>query len=394
MQTVADEEQLALLKRSVEEWNQWRRDNPAIEPSLSDADLSDARLPHVNLVEADLRNASLICAGLTHANLACASLSNAYLINANLGHASLSDVDFKGADLTCASLRGADLKGADLRDADFSSANLSRVDLIDADFSGVNLSNADLSFTDLNGQDLSGVDLSGTNLTGIQALSTNFASATLTGACIEDWHTNSKTNLEGVICDYIYLKSNQQERRPAQGNFAPGDFARLFQKARETLDLIFRNGIDWRSFADTLQEVRKEQVILEPDKPNVNITVREIKTNDDGSLVIRVSVPDSLDKAQLQASIEATYEQKLALTEARYRAELNAKDREIVIYKEQSADLKNILEVLASRPVNINNNINNVQGNAGSVDNKGAIGNSTGSVEGDSAADITPSDDK
>ncbi|MHC5719038.1 MAG: hypothetical protein ACYTX0_44975, partial [Nostoc sp.] len=48
---------------------------------------------------------------------------------------------------------------------------------------------------------------------------------------IEDWHTNIATNLTDVICDYIYLRQGQKERRPSIGDFAPGEFAKLFQKS-------------------------------------------------------------------------------------------------------------------------------------------------------------------
>ena len=46
---MANEEQIAMLKRSVEEWNQWREGNPGLTPELRGAGLSDAQLNRAGL---------------------------------------------------------------------------------------------------------------------------------------------------------------------------------------------------------------------------------------------------------------------------------------------------------------------------------------------------------
>src|SRR5436305_13494770 len=51
---MAKKEQVELLKRSVPEWNQWRKEHPDIGPDLSSADLSSANLSSANLNSADL----------------------------------------------------------------------------------------------------------------------------------------------------------------------------------------------------------------------------------------------------------------------------------------------------------------------------------------------------
>lgn len=243
-----------------------------------------------------------------------------------------------------------------------SKANLSGATLYDANLSKANLSGATLYDANPSKANLSGVNFSHANLTRIQALGADLAGATLTGACIEDWNINSQTNLDRIICDYVYLKQNYQERRPAIGNFAPGDFTRLFQKMRETVDLIFRDGIDWRSFAASFQELQAEQrVKIEGEE--AQFKVREIKTNDDGSFVIRIDVPAQLDKAEIEESFRVKYENQLQLMEVRYRAELNTKDEQIALFRQHNADLKNIIDILASRPIQ---NIIDVNAHAGS----------------------------
>lgn len=344
MQTVANAEQLAFLKRSIEGWNQWRWDHREVEP-----DLSNMTLRHANLRDANLSNTDLSNATLNYANLSSAILSSANLSSAILSYANLKEATLSYADLSGANLRSVNLSSANLRNADLSSVNLRSATLRDADLSGANLSGADLSNADL---------------LGTQCLGTNFTGVTLTGACIEDWNTNSETCLDSVICDYIYLKDKQQEYRPVEGNFAPGDFARLFQKARVTLDLVFRKGIDWHSFADTLQAIRDEQIDIEPNDPKANITVRSIENFNDGSLVIHVNVPDSLDKAQLEFQFEEAYEKNLAAKEREYRHNFQAEDERLDRNRQHNASLERIIDILANHSVDIDNidrNIGDIQ---------------------------------
>ena len=138
-----------------------------------------------------------------------------------------------------------ELEGADLDTAYFSNAYLNYAYLNYGYLRGANLTRADLT-----GAKLVGANLTGANLIGVQALQTNFDGATLTGASIKDWNINSKTNLQNVICDYIYFKQDQQERRlyDPKKNFEPGEFTKLFKIARKTVDLVFLDGIDWKAF--------------------------------------------------------------------------------------------------------------------------------------------------
>ena len=182
---MANPEHLAILKQGGEGWNEWREENQDVIPDLREADLSMANLRGANLFGADLREANL---------------SGANLFGAILCGAILSEADLKKADLI-----GADLWGADLSEANISEADLTNADLLHS-----------------------------------QVMATNFHNAILTGACVKDWWINSRTNLDGVICEYVYLDEKKTERRPINGNFAPGEFASLYKKIIETTDLILR----------------------------------------------------------------------------------------------------------------------------------------------------------
>jgi uncharacterized protein YjbI with pentapeptide repeats len=166
---MSNEEHLTWLRQGVVFWNQWRKENPDVIPELSGVNLSNAILSGFNLFQANLSEANL-----SRADLKSANLSRSSLFKANLSRSVLS-----GADLF-----GADFFGADLREA---------------------------------------------NLRGAQAQATNFQKAQLTGACIEDWKVSNQTNLDEIICEYVYFKKNRQIRIPASRCFRAGEFTSLFQ---------------------------------------------------------------------------------------------------------------------------------------------------------------------
>ncbi|MBP0022309.1 MAG: pentapeptide repeat-containing protein [Cyanobacteria bacterium SBLK] len=114
----------------------------------------------------------------------------------------------------------------DLTDANLAGINLTRANLVGANLAGANLAGANLARADLTGADLTGADLTG---------------AKLTGACIGGWFFNSRTNFDSMICDYVFLTSEIQEknlvytnRRPVDPskNYEDGEFARIARSLR------------------------------------------------------------------------------------------------------------------------------------------------------------------
>lgn len=294
------------------------------------------------------------------------------LTDASLEEAILQSTDFSGANLTrtrfhlakkihLARLSKTDLTDFKIRNLlvtlrgsgqSYAGFNLKGVHLAGADLSDVDFAEADIS-----NATLEGATLERANLTKTQALGTNFHQTILTGATLEAWNIDSTTKLDGAICDYVYLLQNYQERRPNSGSFAPGDFTKLFQEVLDTIDLIFQNGIDWKAFIQTFNQI---QVQYE----NADLAVQSIENKGDGVVVVKLHAAPGADKPAIHQSFTEIYQLAFAEAEKEYKAQLHAKDREIQIYRQQSADMRNIAELLAQRPINVQNVGNNVmQGN-------------------------------
>lgn len=328
-------------------------DYPFAEVSLAGADFREADFRNANLSEADLRGAKLNNANLSEVNLSGASfyeaiivgvnLSKANLSKANLSRVNFSNINFYQADIEKANLSraflcqsdfsDADLSGSDLSEANLSLAKLHKANLAGANLVGANLADAVLSEANLNDADLSLA----------RALGTNFNRAHFTGTCLGDWSYNSKTKLDSIICDYVYLKSEKQERRPHSGNFVSGQFTKLFQKALETVDLIFSNGIDWKVFLTLFQKLQVECGSEE-------LSIQAIENKNDGTFIIRVNVPPDANKTEIEKYIKQEYEHKLKEKDQL----LQIKGEQTSFYHEQleierrkNTDLLRIVETMA-----------------------------------------------
>ena len=393
---MANQEHLAIFRKGVEGWNNWRANNPEIKPDLSGENLSWIIFCEADCLEIIENNAAessrffkestiktdLMRVNFTHTNLSEVNLSRACLMWADLSWANLINATLAGAILKFAKVYEAKLINADLRCADLEGTRLASADL----------SCAKLMWTDIREADLKDGNLSQANLTQshlgeAKALAANFSGATLTGACLENWHYNSATNFDGVICDYVYLKDTQQERRPSSGNFAPGEFTKLFQKARETVDLIFRNGVDWQAFLISIQQLRVESNDSE-------LSIRAIENKDDGAFVIRVNVPPDANKAEIERYFKRKYKLALKDRDEQYRkllqGKLKDKDEQIAIYRKHNADLTEIVKIVAARPIEntaiamseSTDQSRNINISGGTVNNTGAGAMSLGDIIG------------
>ncbi|BAY65818.1 pentapeptide repeat-containing protein [Calothrix brevissima NIES-22] len=225
----------------------------------------------------------------------------------------------------------------------------------------VNLCGSDLEGVDLRNADLRNADLINSNLSYLEAIGVNFTDADLTGACIANWNINHTTVLENVKCDYIYIHINEdtgkfEQRRPLNSNniFTTGEFTqrfKVFEKALETIDLTFTDGIDWKAFFQSFQEVRENY-------SQYKLAIQKIEDKDSALIIglkFNVETDINIDeiKRMIEVQLKERYENKLKLLEFQYRTEINAKDHEIALYRQQNADLSEIAKNLASKNINV-----------------------------------------
>ena len=148
---MADRKILSILNRGINVWNNWRIKNwHIISPDLSGVELRDFYF----------------------------------------SQADLSGVNFSQADLSGSNFSGSDLRGSNLSKANLSKSILSDSRVDKANFSEANLTEADLS--------------------RVRAIATKFYGTVFTGASIEDWHINSETIFHDLMCDYVYLNSQDE----------------------------------------------------------------------------------------------------------------------------------------------------------------------------------------
>jgi len=120
---MANEEHVAILKKGVAAWNEWRRENPDIRPNLSGANLRRAHLYGADLSGADLSRADLSEAGLSGADLSGADLSRA-----DLSEAPPVSADLTGANLTGSRVYGVSVWRSKLEGAKQQNLVITRID--------------------------------------------------------------------------------------------------------------------------------------------------------------------------------------------------------------------------------------------------------------------------
>ncbi|MEH2468115.1 pentapeptide repeat-containing protein [Nostoc sp.] len=246
-----------------------------------------------------------------------------------------------------------------------------KLNLININMTKVNLYKADLEGVDFRYADLSYADLRNSNLSYLEAIGADFNNANLTGTCIANWNIDSSTNLNNVKCDYIYYQFNDElnkfdQRRPIDINsiFAPNEFTeriKIVEKALETIDLTFTEGIDLKAFFKSFNELRQQY-------PEHNIDLQGIERKSN-TLIVRLDVNMesgiNIDviKAAIETGFKEFYETNVKLLEAQYRRELQAKDDEITFYRQQSTNILEIVKLQVTRPINVEKIMSNTYNN-------------------------------
>jgi uncharacterized protein YjbI with pentapeptide repeats len=342
------------------------------EADLTDADFTEATLGNTNFTKANLtrtcwRNAR---------NLHKARVEGTYLENEKIRQLLVTgdgrDRNFDGLDL-----RGCNLRNADLTDASFINAKLS-----EATLEGANLTRAKLVKAQLYG--------------------TNLTNAILTGACIQDWAISLDTQLEGIKCEYIYMRLGTKEdgdpwRKPDNRNesFKDGDFTdfiapiiktqKLYQtqnvdlrKVAENytiLDLFHYEGVDPSAAAIAFQKLIEKY-------PESGLRVLSIEGRGNEKIHFQAQVTDDINRSMLSQEYSAIYNQIKSGTYSDLQAFLAAvaeKDQQITRFQEllENAIQQPKFYVETYQETRGNITISSVQGNISGV----VGGDLTGTVD-------------
>lgn len=257
---MANTEQLQILQRGKDAWNQWREASPDVAIDLSCIELSAALfdqgqldpkgrvdLRQINLRGANLRDSSLTdvdmtgadCNGadLTNVTFATTDLSQVMFDGANLSHgkfwagyapaASFWDAVLNEAVLSGANLEGANFTNADLRRANFEGANLSRAELWRANLQSANLGGASLIRANMTEIDLNHANLHRCDLRHANLYGANLADSMLDEAdvCFADLR---RANLSSAnVTDISYNKKSRYLGIRVSSSFGSPRFTRL-----------------------------------------------------------------------------------------------------------------------------------------------------------------------
>lgn len=157
---MANEEHLAVLKKGVEAWNEWRRKNPKVKPDLTDTQISSTTLGGENFEKIDLSDANLRKSQIYRIMLNYSDLSRADLRGAGLHRVYLTGAHLSGAMFTNANLDRSIFDSANFTGANLNSTNLFSTDLRDAFFESADLTGADFEIAKIGRTTFGNVDLS------------------------------------------------------------------------------------------------------------------------------------------------------------------------------------------------------------------------------------------
>jgi uncharacterized protein YjbI with pentapeptide repeats len=204
------------------------------------------------------------------------SFRQANLTDAKFKEARLKSTDFREANLTCTYWRDAQkldrvrpgktyLKNAALRQL-LTTGTGQNKNFDYQNFRGINLSGANLENASLIDTDFYQANLQGANLSRAILVRSNFEradlkNANLTGSCIQDWVITESTKLDGIICDYVYLKwvnGDKRDQMPPRGKFKAGAFVTFVRYILETVELYHEKDINPRLALTVLQKMSKD----------------------------------------------------------------------------------------------------------------------------------------
>ncbi|MDP3331888.1 MAG: pentapeptide repeat-containing protein [Methylococcaceae bacterium] len=290
----------------------------------------------------DFRGATLDNTDFTAAKLGQARFGGAELIRCHWQNAEdLHLADFRGTIMETRALRLL-LSQGDVGAKDFSRCNLRGGRLSGLDLRGVNFYHADLSQADF-----SHSDLRDSNLSEATALASNFTDANFTGAILENWNVDKHTDFTGAKADFVYLRRDRSEPNPPQGQFGPGDFAKLYQEIANTVDFIAHTPEELQALLLAIESIKRQ---------GGTIFLQQMERKND-SVVLRVQSeqPETIDKAAIYAEVEKQKQSEMQAIDQRHAQTLLEKDlyhsQELRAVEKENKDLlAQLLQNVTAKP--------------------------------------------
>ncbi|MBD2518486.1 pentapeptide repeat-containing protein [Nostoc sp. FACHB-973] len=276
--------------------------------------------------------------------------------------AAIGGTSFYKADLTDACFDGAHLPYTDFRKANLTRTSFKGVTGLEfSRLEGTILenlkvrkllvtkrgNNEDYTGAKFNGANLTNADLTGATLSGINALDVDFSEATLSGACIQEWNINKNTRFTGVKCSHVYLKCIKQgdriilsEGKPDSGEFQDGEFEKWISELQKTIDLIFKEGLNWRAFMFSLAQTAINHEGLDLSRYSI--------TRDQNLVFAKIGLFAGADHRAIHEEFTSCYENAVKLIDSNYQLILQAKDEELERLRELFTSNYQIVRELAS----------------------------------------------
>ena len=221
-----------ILAQGVETWNNWRTENPNIQPSFRFQNFRNANLSGANFRNTDFEGSDFEGANLANVDFDCAILRRSVLASANLCRASLCDANLFEAKLPDAKLEYTECKRANFENSNLNRANLYYADLEFAKFTGASLRECYLSSANLTNADLHSVDLTDSFL-----LQSNFFGASLRHAVLT----------RAVFSKTILTNSDLSSTKGLESTIhnGPSFMDHLSIQRSDNIPKLFLSGIGW-----------------------------------------------------------------------------------------------------------------------------------------------------
>ncbi len=185
--------------------------------------------------------------------------------------------------------------------------NYDRLDLQGLNLQEANLENSSFIDTDFYKATLRKANLSRAILVRAQMERADLRGACLTGSCIQDWTISRETKLDGIICDYVYLKwvdGDKRDQMPPRGKFKEGGFVTFVKYILDTVELYHEKDINPRLALTVLQKMARDY-----DEP-----LEVVALGKRGEKVfIQVKVSERIIQDQFQEDYYSRYDEDLKL---------------------------------------------------------------------------------